>query len=121
MRILHIEDSREISAIFSDILKIANHDFESTIDGREGLELVLKNNYDIILLDIGLPHYTGFDFLVDLKINKASEIRKVIVVTSLQLEEYQTQFLMNLGVHSIQQKPISVQHLLSKLIPKMAP
>jgi len=121
MRILHIEDCNEISAIFSDILKIANHSFESTTDGKEGLELVLKNNYDIILLDIGLPKYTGFDFLVDLKIKRPSEIKKVIVVTSLQLEEYQRQFLMNLGVYSVQQKPISVQHLLSKFIPKTAP
>ena len=121
MKILHIEDNQEISAIFSDILKIADHNFESTVDGREGLEMVLKNNYDVILLDIGLPHYTGFDFLVDLKINKASEIRKVIIVTSLQLEEYQTQFLMNLGIHSIEVKPISVQRILSTMIPKLSP
>ena len=119
MKILHIEDSPEISAIFSDILKLANHDFESTIDGKNGLGLVLENNYDVILLDMGLPHYTGFDFLVDLKIKKPSEIRKVIVVTALQLEEVQTQFLMNLGIHSIQQKPISVQHLLSKMMVKL--
>jgi DNA-binding response OmpR family regulator len=120
MKILHIEDSSEISAIFSDILTMAKHEFESTIDGKIGLDLVLKNNYDLILLDIGLPEYTGFDFLVDLKIKKPSEIEKVIIVSSLQLEEYQRQFLKNLGVHSIQQKPISVQHLMSKIIPKMA-
>lgn len=120
MKILHIEDNHEISAIFADILTMANHEFESAIDGKTGLGMVLKNNYDIILLDIGLPQYTGFDFLVDLKIKKPSEIRKVIIVSSLQLEEYQTQFLKNLGVQSIQKKPISVQHLMSKVIPNIS-
>ena len=78
----------------------------------------MKNNYDVILLDIGLFHYTGFDFLMDFKIEKPSEIRKVIIVTLLQLE-IQTQFLMNL-VFIQYNKPISVQHVISKMMPKLA-
>ena len=38
MRILHIDDHHEISAIFSDILALKNHDFESTTDGRDGMD-----------------------------------------------------------------------------------
>jgi DNA-binding response OmpR family regulator len=115
MKILHIEDSPEISAIFSDVLTIANHDFESSVDGKNGLELVMKNNYDVILLDMCMPNYSGLDFLLDLKAKKPSEIHKVIVLTSLNLDDYQTRFLLNLGVCSVQHKPISAQHLLSQI------
>jgi len=120
VKILHIEDSREISDIFADILKPANHDFESVTDGKLGLELVLENNYDLILLDMGLPHYTGFDLLADLKIHKPSEIRKVVVVTGLELKHAQKEYLLNLGIHSIQEKPISIQRILSTMIPNLS-
>lgn len=117
MKILHIEDTPEISEIFSDILKTKNHNFESTIDGKKGLDLVLKNHYDLILLDMCMPNYSGIDFLLDLKDKKSSEIRKVVVVSSFDLDTYQTQFLKELGVRAIRQKPISVQSLLSQIEP----
>ena len=121
MKMLHIEDIPEISAIFSDILKTQNHDFESAIDGKKGLDLVLKNQYDLILLDMCMPNYSGMDFLLDLKDKKSSEIRKVVIVSSLELDEYQTKFLKELGVRTILQKPISVQNLLSQITPELTP
>ncbi len=120
MKILHIEDIPEISEVYSDILKTKNHDFESAIDGKKGLDLVLKNHYDLILLDMCMPNYSGIDFLLDLKDKKSSEIQKV-VVSSLGLDEYQTRFLKELGVRSIRQKPISVQSLLSQIEPELTP
>jgi len=119
VKILHIEDIPEISDIFSDILKTKNHDFESTTDGKKGLDLVLKNYYDLILLDMCMPNYSGIDFLLDLKDKKSSEIKKVVVVSSLELDEYQTRFLKELGVRAIRQKPISVQSLLSQIEPEL--
>jgi DNA-binding response OmpR family regulator len=115
MKILHIEDVPEISDIYSDILKTKNHDFESAIDGKKGLELVMENHYDLILLDMCMPNYSGLDFLLDLRDKKSSEIEKVIVVSSLKLDDYQTRFLEELGVRAIRQKPISVQSLLSQI------
>jgi len=119
MKILHIEDIPEISVIFSDILKTKNHDFQSTVDGEYGLDLVLNNNYDLILLDMCMPNYSGLDFLLDLKDKRPSEIRKVIVVSSLELDEYQTKFLKELGVRAMHQKPISIQTLLSQIMPEI--
>ncbi len=118
MKILHIEDCPQISSIFSDILSMSDHEFESTTDGKNGLELVLKNNYDVILLDLGMPYYTGFEFIADLKINRPSEIRKVVIVSALELEEFQIQFLKSQGVYSIHKKPISVQYIISKMMPQ---
>ena len=95
MKILHIEDIPEISDIFSDILKTKNNDFESTTDGKKDLDLVLKNYYDLILLDMCMSNYGGIDFLLDLKDKKSPKIRKVIVVISLELDAHQTRFSKN--------------------------
>ena len=117
MKILHIEDSPEIGAIFADVLKMEGHEFENITDGRNGLDMVLKNTYDVIFLDMCMPDYSGMDFLLDLKNKKPSEVRKVIIITNLELDKFQTKFLTDLGVCAIHQKPISVQYLLSKLLP----
>lgn len=119
MKILHVEDIPELSDVFSDILKAENHDFESTTDGKKGLDLVLKNHYDLILLDMCMPNYSGVDFLLDLKNIKSSEIQKVIVLSALELDDYQTRFLKELGVRSTLRKPISIQSLLSEIGPQI--
>jgi len=115
MKILHIEDSPELSAMFSDVLTDAHHDFESSIDGKTGLDLVMKNSYDLIILDMCMPNYSGLDFLLDLKNTKPTEIKKVMIITSLKLDKYQTRFLTDLGVYSIQNKPLSIKNLLSQI------
>ena len=119
MKILHIEDVPEISEVFADILTTKNHYFESTIDGKKSLDMVLKNNYDLILLDMCMPNYSGIDFLLDLNDKKSSEIKKVVVVSALELDEYQVKFLKELGVRSTHQKPISVPGLLAQITPEI--
>ena len=76
MKILHIEDVPEISQIFADILSTKNYDFDSVSHGRAGLELAIYKDYDLILLDMCMPKYSGVDFLLDLKIKKTLRIIK---------------------------------------------
>ena len=115
MRILHIEDTPEISQIFADILATKNYDFDSVSDGRAGLELTVYTDYDLILLDMCMPKYSGTDFLLDLKTRRPSELSKVVIVSGLEMSSLQEQQLLNMGIRSILQKPISVQSLLSQI------
>ena len=87
MDILHVDDSPEICQLYADMLSVGNHSVESVNDGREGLELALKNDYDLILLDICMPKYSGMEFIYDLKAKRPSEIKKVIIVSVLELSD----------------------------------
>ena len=120
MRILHVEDTPEISEVFADILSTSNYDFDSVSDGRAGLELAIYNDYDIILLDMCMPKYSGTDFLIDLKARRPSELSKVVIVSALEMTALQEQQLLQLGVRDILKKPISVQGLLSKIEQEVA-
>ena len=120
MKILHIEDVPEISQIFEDILSIKNYDFDSVSDGRAGLELAVYKDYDLILLDMCMPKYSGVDFLLDLKHRRPTELSKVIIVSALEMNLTQEQELLNLGIHSVLRKPISVQALLAKIEQKIS-
>lgn len=114
MKILHVEDVPEISQVFADILATKNYDFDSISDGKAGLELAVNKDYDLILLDMCMPKYSGVDFLLDLKTRRPSELSKVVIVSSLEMNSFQEQELLNLGIRNILKKPISVQALLSE-------
>ena len=115
MKILHVEDIQEVSQVFADILSTKNYEFDSVSDGRAGLELAVYKDYDLILLDMCMPKYSGVDFLLDLKHRRPSELSKVIIVSSLEINPSQERELLKLGIRTVLRKPISVQRLLSQI------
>ena len=112
MNVIHIDNSKEICDLYSDMFRIDNHSIKSVNDGREGKKLVLENDYDLILLDMRMPKYNGVDFLRDLKIKRPSELRKVVVVSALQFDEELINEMLNFGIHSIEEKPPNLKSLI---------
>lgn len=111
MKILHVDDSPEICKLYADMLSIENHAVTSKLNGKEGLSLVLKNDYDLILLDICMPKYSGMEFIYDLKSKRPSELNKVVIVSVLELSESHKKELLKLGIHSVEEKPGTIQKL----------
>lgn len=58
-----IEDDDVIRDIYSTVLKSEGFDVITASNGEEGLELVLKNDVNIIVLDMLMPDLTGVEFL----------------------------------------------------------
>ena len=77
MNILHVDDSPEICQLYADMLSMGDHNVESVNDGRKGLEFALKNDYDLILLDVCMPKYSGMEFIHDFS-TYLQELRKNI-------------------------------------------
>ncbi|MGD2106382.1 MAG: response regulator [Nitrosopumilaceae archaeon] len=111
MKVLHIDDSPEICDLYADMFEADNHTVQSVNDAKQGLNLVIENEYDLILLDMCMPRYSGMDFLRDLKQKRPSELKKVLVTSVLQFNENQTKVLMKYGVHAIEEKPKDLQQL----------
>jgi DNA-binding NtrC family response regulator len=111
MKILQIDDSVILCDLYAEMFTADNHTFQSVNDGRNGLELVLNNNYDLILLDMYMAKYSGRDFLRDLKKQRPSELKKVVITSMLQFNESQVRELMKFGIHSVEEKPSDIQKL----------
>ena len=111
MKVLHIDDSTEICELYSDMFTADNNTIQSINTGKEGLSLVLKNNYDLILLDMCMPKYSGMDFLRDLTKQRPSELKKVVVVSVLKFSPTQIKELLKMGIHSVEEKPTNLQKL----------
>ncbi len=61
VRILLIEDHATVRANMSEQLERAGHEVDVAVDGRSGLLLALAGAYDVLVLDLGLPHLDGLE------------------------------------------------------------
>ncbi len=61
LRILVIEDVDDLRVPFCQMLRLRGHSVDEAATGEAGLEAVDGGDYDVILLDIGLPDIDGFE------------------------------------------------------------
>ncbi|MEO8801894.1 MAG: response regulator transcription factor [Rudaea sp.] len=67
LRILLIEDQRDIAANIWDFLEHRGFVMDHAGDGATGLRMALKGSYDVIVLDLGLPKLDGLDLCRQLR------------------------------------------------------
>lgn len=83
MKILLVEDDQFIRDIYVDELIRGGFEVDSAATGKEGLDKISKNEYDLLLLDIMLPDINGLEILKQVKQNPATKNVKTIMLTNL--------------------------------------
>ena len=62
-KILIVDDEKAINDFIKFNLELAGHDCNQVYDGNSGLSEALKSKYDLIILDVMLPYYSGFEIM----------------------------------------------------------
>lgn len=110
MKILVVDDNETITKAMSRVLKLKGHDCIIVNKGKKGFELISENEYDLVLLDLSMPEFSGFDLLKKLKPN-SKNLSKIVICTALSLSQEQLSELKTLGVKSILRKPFSLTEI----------
>lgn len=110
-KILVVEDEKDIQNIIKAFLENAEYKVETADDGLDAVNLIQKNNYDLILLDIMLPKIDGFTICE--MIRKNSNV-PIIILTALTDEESQLKGFDKLADDYIT-KPFSMPVLLKHI------
>jgi len=69
MRILVIEDEKILCQQITSDLKSAGYTIDSAYDGRDGLYYAEEYEYDLMVIDLGLPHISGMEIIQKLREN----------------------------------------------------
>lgn len=70
MKILVVEDERDLNRIITKHLKKNNYSVDSCFDGQEALDFISYSEYDFIITDIMMPNVDGYEFIDKLRANK---------------------------------------------------
>lgn len=105
--IVLIEDDVDIRRLVADALSAQGHDIESAGRALDGLELAVKGNPDLVIMDLGLPDLDGSELL---RMIRAISQVPVIVITARGADEVVVKTL-DAGADDYLVKPFSVSQL----------
>ena len=115
LKILGIDDNPDINELLNTILTASGHEYSSVTSGREGVKLIQQNKYDLLLLDIAMPEFSGLDVIEALRKEKLMEKQKIVIVTASSVTEKEIEELLKNGVEKCIRKPLDIDHLVEEL------
>ena len=112
MKILIIEDEFSLADAIAETLKKENFTVEIITDGQDGEDEALTNVYDLILLDVMLPHKNGFEILKQLRREKVST---PIIMLTAKSEIYDKLEGLENGADDYITKPFHMKELVARV------
>ena len=112
MKILIIEDEYNLADAVSSMLTSQKYDVTICTDGEKGLDEALTDIYDLIILDVMLPHMNGFEILKELKEEKINS--KVLMLTAKNTIDDKMEGF-NHGADDYLTKPFHMEELMARV------
>lgn len=110
--ILYIEDERPIMELVRQALKLSGYHVLGAYTGQQGLDLMRKQKPNLLLLDLMMPDFNGWDVYRAMKSDEALADIPVIVVTA-KIPERNRVIVDDLPpVEDYITKPFDVEHLI---------
>ncbi len=103
--ILIVDDEEIICTLLEEYLSSAGHNVDTARDGEAATELIKRNHYDIIFLDLTMPGKSGLDVLREIKVLDADSL--VVIVSGKAEEDGPSKAIVE-GAFSFMPKPFTV-------------
>lgn len=110
-KILIIEDDQSIAELERDYLEIEGFQADIAPDGKSGLEAAIHHHYDLILLDVMLPHMDGFELCKQIR----KEKNIPILMVTAKHEDIDKIRGLGLGADDYIVKPFSPSELVARV------
>lgn len=112
MKILLVEDDRDLCDTLVDALQAKGLDVTYSYNGSEALEIIYEHSYEMLILDINLPGKNGFEILKEAKKHYPS--LSALFMTALDTPEHIEKSFLSGGDDYIR-KPFTIEELLFRI------
>lgn len=112
--VLVVDDDPVTRQMLSGTLEERGHRVTTADDGRRGLDLVRSERFDVVLLDVLMPHLNGYDVLEHMKGDEELRHIPVVMVTSVDEVESAVRCI-ELGADDYLSKPIDPVLLIARI------
>ena len=110
-KVLVVDDSATVLRISSNILNKVGYTTFTAMDGQQGLNILAKQQVDIVLTDMNMPVMTGIEMAREIKKNILLDELPLIMITTEQ-KENEKQAALDAGIDVFLTKPFKPQELL---------
>ena len=110
-KILIVDDEIKIREVVKEYAKASGFECDGADNGKTALEMVNKNDYDCVILDIMMPELDGFSAC-----QKIKDIKDVpVILLSARQEEDDKLYGFNQGADDYVTKPFSPKELMARI------
>jgi excisionase family DNA binding protein len=109
-RVLVVDDEESIRELLTKTLALAEYETQAVSDARAGLELLRREQWDLLIADLRMPEMDGLSLIREAR--RLHPRLPVIIVTGYSNESSAIQ-AVNLGVVGYLVKPFRIPHVLS--------
>jgi two-component system NtrC family sensor kinase len=106
-RIIVVEDEPQIRQLMEEVIRNAGHHVQTAANGREALDAIDRQDFDLIITDVKMPEISGQELYAALKRKGAGLEQRVIFVTGDLMNAETLQFVESTG-HTWLGKPFDV-------------
>jgi len=111
MKILAIDDNEDLVNLCETVLTSDGHEFTGITNGREGLQAIKDEKFDVVLLDLSMPDFSGEDVLDALAKEGIMKKQKIVIFTGMSPTEKEIELFLEKGVHSVIKQPVDSDYL----------
>ena len=101
--------------MLSEYLTLKKHDCVVTNDGRNAVNIIQKSSFDVMILDLAMPEFTGYDVIKTLEQRNLLDKQRIVVLTALDIPKEESEKLYKKNI-TILRKPVQLPELLESLI-----
>lgn len=111
-KVLVVDDDAQVLGFLTQVLREGGYAVTGTTSGKEAMEILPAQGFDLMVLDLEMPEFDGFDIL---KLARSRRLDVRIIVISGYLDGALLNAATLLGADSAIQKPVTARELLSKV------
>ncbi len=115
MKILGIEDNKDLLDLCNVALSSDGHEYTGVDNGKEGIQAIKDKKFDLVLLDLAMPDFSGVDVIDALVKEGIMDKQKIIVFSASTATQKEFGPLLEKGVHSIIKKPSDIDDLIETI------
>ncbi len=111
MKILIVDDEKLIRTVIKEYCNNSDYETDEASTGKEALQKLKTNDYDLLVLDIMMPEMDGYSMLKELP----NERKIPTIILSARGEEYDKLAGFDLGIDDYLTKPFSPKELIARI------
>ena len=94
MKVLVIDDNQENIDVVTFFLDLNGITCVSESSGKKGLEILRKENFDLVLLDLAIPDFSGIQIFDELKKEGTVSEKNIVIFTASLVDEKEVDRLL---------------------------